>query len=289
MTLSGAPSPRSAAFSVSNGPELIVWGGRQNLYYPADGGRYDPATDTWQPVQADGAPSGRDNGTAIWTGNLMVVWGGFSAQGLLDTGGRYDPASNAWTATSRIGAPFARSNHSAVWTGTAMLVFGGGIAHPVSSGGRYFVLDDPDGDCAQSASDNCPNVSNPGQEDADLDGVGDACDCAPTDATAWAAPSEVDGLSFVDKSTVGWNPLSAQAGPGTVYDVLRGDLAQLPVGGRAAESCMVSGVAGGTATDASEPDSNSGYYYLVRGGNGCGKGTYGSVSGGAERHAAACP
>ena len=47
---------------------------------------------------------------------------------------------------------------------------------------------DTDGDGISDASDNCPSVSNPGQNDADQDGVGDACE----------ADADVDGFTDDD-------------------------------------------------------------------------------------------
>jgi len=40
---------------------------------------------------------------------------------------------------------------------------------------------DPDGDGVCAATDNCPADANPGQEDSDGDGQGDACDVCPND------------------------------------------------------------------------------------------------------------
>jgi hypothetical protein len=51
---------------------------------------------------------------------------------------------------------------------------------------------DTDGDGVTDASDNCPSTYNPGQEDSNGDGIGDACGPLPPTATT-AAASEVKG------------------------------------------------------------------------------------------------
>jgi N-acetylneuraminic acid mutarotase len=50
-----------------------------------DGGRYNPAADSWMAVTTTGAPAGRYSHTAVWTGSEMIVWGGYNGSYLNDT------------------------------------------------------------------------------------------------------------------------------------------------------------------------------------------------------------
>jgi len=128
--LAGAPAARAGHTAVWTGSKMIVWGGSM-----AEGGIYDPVSDTWQPMSVAGAPSARTGHTAVWTGSKMVVWGGGSS---LATGGVYDPGTDTWTATSAANAPSGRSLHTAVWTGSRMIVWGGTDAvSPLASGASY--------------------------------------------------------------------------------------------------------------------------------------------------------
>src|SRR6266545_948398 len=127
--------------AVWSGTEMIVWGGVLGSFPSAptfgDGGRYDPVSDTWQPITAEGAPSPRAGHTAVWTGEEMIVWGGsayevdrstgstiYSPKDFND-GGRYDPLTDSWRPLSLVGAPFPRYWHQALWTGSEMIVWGG--------------------------------------------------------------------------------------------------------------------------------------------------------------------
>jgi hypothetical protein len=128
---------------------MIVWGG---LGGGRQGGRYDPATDTWNAVAMPNitAPEARENHTAINTGTEMIVWGGTSFGTQVSTGGRYNFATNTWTPTSTVGAPtyvegtgqtaltLSPFGHTAIWTGTEMIIWGG----RTNVGGRYNPLTD---------------------------------------------------------------------------------------------------------------------------------------------------
>jgi len=131
-------------------------------------------------------------------------------------------------------------------------------------------------------SDNCPGIANPDQSDTDVDGWGDACDCAPTDEGSFAQPYEVLGLRTPDALvTLAWDSDAANSGDATLYDVWRGSLDGLPVGGGG--DCLADGLDALSVQDAEVPVSGGGYGYLVRGTNVCGDGTYGYDSDGAER------
>ena len=138
------PDGRSNHTAVWTGSEMIVWGGVNNGGVQNNGGRYDPAADSWIATPTAGAPSARADHTAIWSGIHMVIWGGSGGD---NTGGRYDPASDSWLPVTTSGAPDGRFEHSAVWTGQRMIVWGGrAFVAPgyvfFNTGGTY----DPDGD-----------------------------------------------------------------------------------------------------------------------------------------------
>jgi len=111
----------------------------------------------------------------------------------------------------------------------------------------------------------------------------------PSSSTgSWATipPSETDGLVFgSDKQTLSWN-----AAPGASrYDMLRGEIAQLPVGpGGGDEQCFAD-IAATSTNDGSIPLSGSGYWYDLRAENACGAGAFGFQSNGGPRLTTTCP
>jgi hypothetical protein len=252
---------------VWTGSRLVVWGGYGATFLALrSGGRYDPATDSWSPTSLTGAPTERHLHTAVWTGTEMVIWGGDPIANNLNTelatGGRYDPALDTWKPTSTKNSPQARDMHVALWTGNAMLVWSGEYA-TLDTGGTYVV----------------------GPPDADADGVADACDCAANDASSTAVPTEATALRFAsDKTPLTW--YASTGGSGTAHDVVRGTLATFPVGS-GGESCLASGLAEARLDDPATPASG-GWWYLVRGRNACGPGTYGEATGG-TRVTETCP
>jgi hypothetical protein len=138
---------------------------------------------------------------------------------------------------------------------------------------------DPDGDGIWPEDDNCPTVPNPDQADADEDGAGDACDCAPDDPGAKNVPGPASGVTVTGgaSATISWDDQSATAGADTVYDVVTGAVGDLLAsGGFGASTCLAAGLASPSTTDDRLPPPADGLYYLVRSRNTCAAGTYGA-------------
>jgi hypothetical protein len=103
----------------------------------------------------------------------------------------------------------------------------------------------------------------------------DQCQAGACAGTAMAPPGEVANLRIgTDGRTLTWDPLSGVPA-GTVYDLARGLVSQLPVGGGAGETCVAPGLSVTSTSDAVVPGLGQGLWYLVRGRHACGTGTYG--------------
>ena len=82
--------------------------------------------------------------------------------------------------------------------------------------------------------------------------------------------------------------MSAVAGA-TRYDALRGDLASFPVGPGGGDEFCFNDLAGPSVTDATVPAPGTGFWYLSRGENACGNGSYGTQSNLTPRISTTCP
>ena len=140
------PEGRYLHGAVWTGSEVLIWGGgRTDGIRPNRGGRYNPATNVWQPLEpAADTPVGRLAPSVAWTGSELVVWGGTDGLTGIGSGGRYNPTTGAWRTVAVAGQPSPRYNHVSVWTGSELVVWGGQdtLTTAFDNGARY----DPEAD-----------------------------------------------------------------------------------------------------------------------------------------------
>jgi len=143
-----APIDRIGHTVIWTGTEMIVWGG--TIFYDdyetarsiGDGGRYNPATDSWTPIPiAAGSPSDRRRAKAVRAGTEMIIWGGVDNSGYVNSGSRYNLSTGVWTPMPAPPAGFVgRVGHSAVWSVTGKLLIWGGQNenyNPLGDGAIY--------------------------------------------------------------------------------------------------------------------------------------------------------
>jgi N-acetylneuraminic acid mutarotase len=295
-TGAASPTERGNHTAVWTGSTMLVFAGNTTPPPPMvnTGGEYDPQFDVWSPTSVGaGVPGARTRHTAVWTGSDMIVWGGDAQSSQWRTGGRYDASSDTWLPTGTTGAPAGRSGHLAVWTGSRMIVWGGstGSSKPQNSGGVYCAC--PDGVLLYRDADG-DGLGDPADVRSSCDGaavvgyVANAGDCDDS-IIENTAPAAATGMMFAaDKVTITWTPT-----PGAVrYDVVRGRLDLFPVGPGGGsppfggdETCY----SNLTAPVVIDPLFFGYYWYLVRGENRCGIGSWGTASNGTPRVTSTCP
>ena len=76
LATDNAPSAREKHAVVWTGSEMVVIGGEGVSGALEDSHAYNPATDTWRPL--NGSVGARSGSTAVWTGSRILVFGGES-------------------------------------------------------------------------------------------------------------------------------------------------------------------------------------------------------------------
>jgi slime mold repeat-containing protein len=134
-------------------------------------------------------------------------------------------------------------------------------------------------------------AGSPRDSDGDgrVDSVCGGTDCSDLDPFVWAAPLEVANMR-IDASTpsgLAWDSLEELSGPGTTYDLISGRIQGTTGHSLAPGLCLQAGGGNRHIDNRPEPDSGAVFWYLVRGSNACGVGSFGSVQ--RDQTAVSCP
>jgi hypothetical protein len=281
MTVVDAPVGRRYHTAAWTGSVMVIWGGlASGGGVLGSGGRYDPTNDVWTPTSSIGAPVARSQHTAVGTGSEVIVWGGAAGATHLNTGGRYDAVTDTWLPTSLANVPPGRTLHTATWTGSFMIVWGGfGSSNYLGTGSRYAIgqSTDGDGDGYSECDGDCNDASSavhPGGSEA-CDGLDNDCNGSIDDGIVApvGAPALGVAKSLAD-AVISWTPLDGA----TRYDAVEGDLVPLTAGSGDYQSsvlaCLLDDGAATSVSSATAPGPGGGLWFLVRGVNCAGPGTY---------------
>jgi hypothetical protein len=133
----------------------------------------------------------------------------------------------------------------------------------------------------------CPGQANgTGCDDGNACTIDDACSAGSCAGTPITAPAETQHVHVeADKTSFVWDPQPNS----TAYAAVRGALGAFPIGPGDGDELCFSNLAGNTLNDPAVPAPGTGFWYLSRGENTCGIGTFGTRSNGAPRTTTTCP
>ena len=197
-----------------------------------------------------------------------------------------DPSSWAWDVDGQPGVDGTQRNDSHVYTEAGaytVSLTASNLAGADTQTKQHFVCVAAADDLADADGDGIVDTCDP---DDDNDGVADALDCAPLDATHSAPPGEVGTTMILGPSreAITW----AAVPQATSYNVYRGEVAAL--GLTYNHTCLGASVGAPAALDTETPASGSWFYYLASAANSCGESSLGFDSAGLPRpNTAPCP
>jgi len=213
MSTINAPSSRRLNVAIWTGTEMIVWGGASPADQALDtGGRYDPMTDTWNPMSTENAPSPRVGMAYAWTGAELIVWGGVDstvAGTTLTDGARYNPVTDTWTPMA-IGDATGGPELVAAWNGYEMVVWNGGLPSFIDGNGypaktATLRMYDPLTDSWRATANLCEPYLGAGEVHAHWTG---------SRLFVWS--NDENGGYFYDPATDSWDAIDGFGGPGAL-------------------------------------------------------------------------
>lgn len=166
-----------------------------------------------------------------------------------------------------------------------------GMVYRIAESGTYYIrvtigsvspFSDGAGDYLLSVAADCEPVLDPAV-DHDGDEVATGEDCAPLIPGTFHQPLEIENVRFPNPETIAWDSAVPAAGEDTVHDLVRGVVADLPVAGEVSEVCLLPDSPPTFVVDPDVPAPDEAFYYVVRGHNECGDGTFGYATDGEER------